>query len=168
MKKIFLVFLLFSFSIYAQDSLRFSQTYLDKGLRYRSDTNELFTGKAQSYKHTDHLVFEEIFKDGIKLKYNLFFNGKKRLISDEIFYNDQGIKVKRIRHEYTSDFKWITYYNDKKETVLEEDFKNGALVRRCEYLNNKKNGLVFSINEKGEKMECLYENGKLIKKLNQQ
>lgn len=164
MKNLFLIISLISANIYSQDSLRVNQVYFEKGLCYKTQTDELFTGKTQSYKNKDHLVYEETFINGQKIKYTIYFNGKKRIVSEEGFYNTkEGFKEKRIRYEYSYDFKWITLYNDKKEKTLEEEYKNGTIVYRCEYLNNKKNGIVFSINDKGEKAECKYENGKIIK-----
>ncbi|MDR6759926.1 antitoxin component YwqK of YwqJK toxin-antitoxin module [Flavobacterium sp. 2755] len=164
MKKLLLLFLLISFNTYSQDSLRVDQVYFEKGLCYKFETDQLFTGKKQNYKHKNHLVYEETFVNGELTKYTIYFNGKKRKVSEEGFYNiNEGFKEKRIRYEYSIDFKWITYYNDKKEKTLEEDYKDGILVYRCEYLNNKKNGIVFSINDKGKKTECKYENGKFIK-----
>ncbi|MBF4518402.1 hypothetical protein IRZ71_18760 [Flavobacterium sp. ANB] len=163
MKKLLLLILLISFKTYSQDSLRVNQVYFEKGLYYKVETETLFTGKRQSYKHKNHLVSEETFVDGQLKKYTIYFNGKKRKICEEVFYDNNGLKEKRIRYDYGIDFKWITYYNDKKEKTLEEDFKNGVVVYRCEYLNNKKNGILFSINDKGEKTECKYVNGKFIK-----
>jgi hypothetical protein len=163
MKKLLLLILLISFKIYSQDSLRVNQVYFEKGLCYSVETGTLFSGKAQSYKHKNHLVYEENFIDGQIQKYTIYFNGKKKKICDETFFTDNGIKEKRIRYEYSIDFKWITYYNTKNEKTLEEDFKDGIIVYRCEYLNNKKNGILFSINDKGEKTECKYVNGKYIK-----
>lgn len=163
MKKLLLLILLISFNSYSQDSLRVGQVYFEKGLCYKVETNQLFTGKRQSYKHKDHLVSEQTFVNGQLKKYTVYFNGKKRKVSEEVFYTNEGFKEKRIRYDYSIDFKWITYYNNKKEKTLEEDYKDGVIVYRCEYLNNKKNGTVFSINDKGEKNQCKYENGKLIK-----
>jgi hypothetical protein len=163
MKKLLLLILVFSLNAYSQDSLRFKHVYIEKEICYQVETGKLFSGKIQSYKHKNHLVFENNYINGQLIKYTEYFNGKKRKIAEEIFYNSNGFKEKRIRYEYSIDFKWITYYNAKKEKILEEDFKDGVIVYRCEYLNNKKNGIIFSINDKGEKTECKYENGKFIK-----
>ncbi|WP_029273657.1 hypothetical protein [Flavobacterium sp. KJJ] len=163
MKKLLLLILLFSLNIYSQDSLRYKQIYFDKGLCYKVETGQLYSGKVQSYKHKKHLVYEENFIDGQLKKYTIYFNGKTRKVAEEFFYDDNGFKEKRIRYEYSIDFKWITYYNTKKEKTLEEDFKDGVMVYRCEYLNNKKNGILFSINDEGVKTECKYVNGKYIK-----
>lgn len=166
MKKLLFLILIFSFNVYSQDSLRFNQVYFENGLCYKTETGTLFNGKAQSYKHKNHLVYENNYNNGQLIKYTEYFNGKKRKITEEIFYDNNGFKEKRIRHEYSIDFKWITYYNTKNEKTLEEDFKDGIIVYRCEYINNKKNGILFSINDKGEKTECHYENGKFIKQTN--
>lgn len=164
MKKLLLLILLISFNTYSQDSLKVEQVYFEKGLCYKVETNQLFTGKRQSYKHKNHLESEQTYANGQLIKYTIYFNGRKRKVSEEVFYNiNEGFKEKRIRYEYSIDFKWITYYNNKNEKILEEEYKDGIIVYRCEYLNNKKNGIVFSVNDKGEKTECKYENGKFIK-----
>ena len=57
----------------------------------------------------------------------------------------------------------MKYFNSNDEKILEEDYKNGILVYRCEFVKNKKNGIEFSINENGVKTECKYDNGKYLK-----
>ena len=163
MKNLILLFFLFSLNIYSQDSLTIKQVHFEKGTCYRNDNNGLFSGKAQSYKHKKHLVFETEFKNGILIKSIEYFNGKKRKIAEEIYYGNYGAKQKKIKYEYSIDYKWIEYYNENSQKVLEEEYENGNLVYKCEYLNNKKNGIAFRINKNGEKSECKFENGKLIK-----
>ncbi len=164
MKKISLILLLFALKIHSQEILTKEQIFTKENLVYKISDAELFTGKIQNFKNKTHLTFEIEFEKSVIKKSNLYFNGKEQIVSDETYYfgNDKKIE-KKIR--YSSDHKtvWIKYFNELGQKTLEEDYKDGVLVYSCPYLENKKNGLVFSINDKGEKNECKFENGKVIK-----
>ena len=163
MQKICLILLLFTFKIYSQEILSKNEIFTKDNLVYKIENSELFTGKIQSFKHKNHLTFEIEFKNGVLIKSTEYFNGEKKKIAEEIFYRKYGDKEKKIKYEYSIDFKWIEYYDENNQKVLEEEYKDGILVYSCPYLKNKKNGIVFSIDKKGQKNECKFENGKLIK-----
>jgi antitoxin component YwqK of YwqJK toxin-antitoxin module len=162
MKYIFII-LFISFKIYSQDILDYKQIYSKNYLAYRNDNDELFTGKIQKTKHKNHIVFEAEFQNGHLLKNTTYFNGKEKIISDEKFYNLNWKIIKHIKYSLDNNYLWLTYYEDNGYKKLEEDYDNGKLVYKCEYLNNKKNGVSFSINKKGELKECKWANGKYIK-----
>ncbi|MVO11086.1 hypothetical protein GOQ30_18095 [Flavobacterium sp. TP390] len=163
MKKICIILLLFVAKIYSQEILKKEEVYTENNLVYKVSNSELFTGKIQSFKHKNHLTFEIEFKNGELIKSIEYFNGKKIKIAEEIFYRKYGVKEKKIKYEYLIDYKWIEYYDENNQKVLEEEYKDGILVYRCPYLNNKKNGIVYLIEKNGQKKECKFENGKLIK-----
>ncbi|POY41019.1 hypothetical protein C3L50_00385 [Flavobacterium alvei] len=165
MKTKFILYLIifFSLNVYSQDSLSIKEIYNENYLTYRKDNNELFNGIAHKFKHKDHLLGTAEFKNGVLIKLTTYFNGKKRIISEEKLYNDNGKIEKRINYEYSKDYKWIEYYDENGNKILEEDYSNGKLVFKCPFLNNKRNGIQISINEKGEKSECKFLNGKYIK-----
>ena len=163
MQKICLILLLFTFKIYSQEILSKNEIFTKDNLVYKIENSELFTGKIQTFKNKNHLTFEIEFKNGVLIKSTEYFNGEKRKIAEEIFYRKYGDKEKKIKYEYSIDFKWIEYYDENNQKVLEEEYKDGILVYSCPYLKNKKNGIVFSIDKKGQKNECKFENGKLIK-----
>jgi antitoxin component YwqK of YwqJK toxin-antitoxin module len=162
MKYIYII-LFISLKIYSQDILDYKQIYSKNNLAYRNDNDELFTGKIQKIKQKNHIVFEVEFQNGQLLKNTTYFNGKEKIISDEKFYNLNWKIIKHIKHSLDNNYLWITYYEDNGYKKLEEDYDNGMLVYKCQYLNNKKNGVSFSINKKGELKECIWENGKYIK-----
>jgi antitoxin component YwqK of YwqJK toxin-antitoxin module len=103
-------------------------------------------------------------ENGVLKKNIVYYNSKEKIVSDETFYYSNNRKVeKKIR--YSSDHKrlWIKYFDESGNKKLEEEYNNGILTYSCPYLNNRKNGIVYSINENGEKNECKFVNGKLIK-----
>lgn len=158
-----LILLLISFKIYAQDILNYKEVYSENYLTYRIDNDKLFTGKIQKTKQNNHIVFEVEFKNGQLIKNTTYFNGKEKIISDEKFYNSNRKIIKHIKYSLDNSYHWITYYEDNGFKKLEEDYDNGKLVYKCDYVNNKKNGISFLIDKKGELKECKWENGKYIK-----
>lgn len=167
MKKIFFVFLLFTLNLFSQEILKKDEIYTKDNLVYKVSNSELFTGKIQSFKRKDHLTFEIEFENGVIKKSILYYNGKEKIISNETYYYDNNRLIQK-KISYSLDHKkiWIKYFNKLGEKTLEEDYVNGILVYSCPFLKNKKNGTVISINENGEKFECKFENGNLIKKQN--
>ncbi|WP_123921958.1 hypothetical protein [Flavobacterium sp. LM4] len=164
----FLIILLFILcgKIYSQEVLKNSEVFKQDNLVYKTENSQLFTGKTQSFKNNNHLLLEREYINGILRKYIIYFNGKEQIVSDEEYYNENGNLERKIRYSLDHKINWNKYYDENGNKILEEDYKNGILIYRCSYSNGKKNGTVFSINKNGEKNECKYENGKLIKKPN--
>ena len=162
MKKLLLLILLFSFKIYSQEILTKDEVFSKDSLVYKVSNSELFTGKIQSFKRKTHLTFELEFENGELKKSIQYYNGKALKISEEIFYRKYGKIEKKIRYGYSRDYKWYEYYDDDNKKVLEEEYENGLLVYSCPYSNNKKNGIVISVNENGQKTECIFVDGKQI------
>jgi hypothetical protein len=164
MKKICIILLLFTAKIYSQEILKEDEVYSENNLVYKVENSELFTGKIQSFKGKNHLTYEIEFENGVLKKGIEYFNGKEQIIAEETYYYaNNRIVEKKIKYSLDHKTLWITYYNELGEKVLEEDFYENKTIYRCPYLKNKKHGIVFSINKKGVKSECKYENGKLIK-----
>jgi antitoxin component YwqK of YwqJK toxin-antitoxin module len=163
MKKILLIILLITLKVYSQEIVEKNEIYVKDNLVYKLDNSQLFSGKTQSFKHKNHLVFEKVFENGVLKKYIIYFNGKTQIVSDETYYYNNRKVEKKIKYSLDHKTLWIKCYDEFGNKTLEEDYKNGGLIYSCPYSNNKKNGKVFSINEKGERNECNFENGKLIK-----
>ena len=104
------------------------------------------------------------FIEGVLIKSKVYFYGKEKIVAGERFYfkNDRKVE-KEIR--YSKNHKKIRteYYDESGNIKLEENFKDGVMIYSCPYNKNKKHGKVFFINNKGERSECFFENGKLIK-----
>jgi antitoxin component YwqK of YwqJK toxin-antitoxin module len=166
MRFIFILFVVLCGKIYSQEVLKNSEIFKKDNLVYKTENSQLFSGKTQSFKNNNHLLLEREYINGIFRKYIIYFNGKEKIVSDEEYYNDVGNLEKKIKYSLDHKTQWIKYYNEYGNKILEEDYKNGILIYSCPYTNGKKNGIAFTINENGERNECKYENGKLIKKPN--
>lgn len=181
--------ILFSNTIFSQDTLGMKETYIDNNLVYKMN-GEKFTGIAQSKRKNGHLVYEEIYSDGIIQYSNLYFNGKEKIVYIKTIYNRNKLWVvqKEIRFRHSKDTlevktydengkktlltqfenNRVTYtceYNGKKKNGLALGYANGdgKITYRCEYFNGKKDGEEFCIKENGKKWTKKYKNGKRIK-----
>jgi len=163
MRFLYILLVVLCGKIYSQEVLKNSEIFKKDNLVYKTENSQLFTGKTQSFKNNNHLLLEREYINGILRKYIIYYNGNEQIVSDEEYYNENGNLEKKIRYSLDHKIQWIKYYNEYGNKILEEDYKNGILIYSCPYSNNKKNGIVFSINENGEKNVCKYENGKLIK-----
>ncbi|PDS26330.1 hypothetical protein [Flavobacterium branchiophilum] len=165
MKKYFwLIIILFTFDLYSQETLTKEDVYTENNLVYKVENNQLFTGKIQYFKHKNHLLSEFEFIEGVFVKSIVYFNGKEKIVAEERYYFKSNRKVERkIKYSFDHKIIWTEYFDENGNKKLEEDFKDGIMIYSCPYKNNKKHGKVFSINIKGERNECIFENGKLIK-----
>ena len=166
MKFLFILLLVLCGKIYSQEVLKNSEIFTKDNLAYKTKNSQLFTGKTQSFKNKNHLLLEREYINGILRKYTIYYNGKEQIVSDEEYYNENRNLEKTIRYSFDHKIHWIKYYDGNGNKILEEDYKNGILIYNCPYSNGKKNGIVVSIRENGERNECKYEKGKLIKKPN--
>lgn len=163
-KPLWLIIILFTLKLYSQEILTKEDIYSENNLAYKVENNQLFTGKIQYFKHKNHLLSEFEFIEGILVKGKVYFNGKEKIVAEERYFFKSNRRVER-KIKYSLDHKiiWTEYFDEYGNKILEEDFKDGIMIYSCPYSNNKKHGKVFSINKKGERNECVYENGKLIK-----
>ena len=163
-KYLWLIIIFFTLNLHSQEILTKEDIYTENNLVYKVANKQLFTGKIQNFKHKNHLVFEILFENGIIVKSIVYYNGKEKIVSREMFYYDNDRQIEK-RIDYSLDHKtmWIDYFEELGNKKLKEVIENGTVIYSCPYNKNKKHDKVFSINEKGEKNECVYENGKLIK-----
>jgi hypothetical protein len=164
-KHLWLIIILFTFKLYSQEILAKEDVYTENYLAYKVENNQVFTGKIQYFKHKNHLLSEFEFVDGVLVKGMVYFNGKEKIVAEErcFFQKDRKIE-KKIKYSLDHKIMWIDYFDELGNKKLKEIIEDGIVVYSCPYTKNKKHGKVFSINEKGEKNECIFENGKLIKK----
>jgi antitoxin component YwqK of YwqJK toxin-antitoxin module len=163
MRFLYILFVVLCGKIYSQEISKNSEIFKKDNLVYKTENSQLFTGKTQSFKSNNHLLLEREYINGILRKYIIYYNGKEIIVSDEEYYNDIGNLEKKIRYSSDHKIQWIKYFDEYGKKKLEEEYRDGILVFSCPYLKNRRNGIVFSINEKGEKNGCKFENGKLIK-----
>ncbi|QLE02373.1 hypothetical protein HX109_12750 [Galbibacter sp. BG1] len=140
------------------------ETYIENNLVYKVSNDKLFTGTAQSKRKNGHLVYEEVYKNGIILSSNLYYNGKEIRVSNKSIYNPEKPLVlsKEIKYNLEGEIFETTTYNNDGIKILVEQFKNGKLTYSCQYLGKKKNGLELGYSEDGEKLKyrCEFINGK--------
>lgn len=163
-KYLFLIILLVTFNLKAQEKVTSKEVYKENNLTYKVADNQLFTGSIQNFKQKNHLISEFEFIDGVLIKGKVYYNGKEKIMAEERYFYKSNSKVeKKIKYSLDHKIIWIEYFSEDGAKKLEEDYKNGIVIYRCPFLNNKKHGIQFSINKKGEVQECLFENGKIIK-----
>ena len=163
-KHSWLVIILFTFKLYSQEILTKEDIYTENNLAYKVDNNQLFSGKIQNFKHKNHLLSEIEFIDGFLVKGLVYFNGKEKIVAEERYFFKSNRKVeKKIKYSLDHKIIWTEYFDEYGNKKLEEDFKDGIMIYSCPYKDNKKHGKVFSINKNGERNECVFENGILIK-----
>lgn len=165
MRKIFLLILFFALNSFSQDIVSNNEIYFVDDLAYKVSDDSLFTGKIQKYKNANHLKYEVEIENGIVKKQTVYFNGKEKIIAEEIFYYSKTLQVeKKISYSLDHKMLWVKNYELSGKLKLDEIYENDVLIYSCSYLNGKKHGVQFSIDKKGVKHECFYENGKRLKK----
>lgn len=149
---------------FSQDVLSIDEIYTENNLVYKKSNNKLFTGKVQRFKRNNHLVFEIEFDNGVMKIATIFYNGKEKRESEKRYYGLNNRLFKKEKYSFDKVHVWTTLFNDEEEKILEEEHENGVLKYRCEYLNGKKHGITYSLNDDGTSSECIFENGKFLKK----
>ena len=152
-------------NLFCQDSISLKDVYLNNEIAYKID-GERFTGIAQSKRKNGHLVYEEVYNDGVVLLSNLYFNGKQQIVSDRIEYNRYKLwtPAKEYRYNLKGQVIRSISYDENGLKVLVEEFQDGELVYSCQYNGRKKHGVEFCFTEEGEKLMFEYINGKKQKK----
>ena len=186
---LFIAFIFFN-QLISQEIVGLNDVYVENDLAYKVTDHQLFTGISQRRRKNGHLVYEEEFKDGIIITSKLYYNTKNKLISDKTIFNPNRPFVISKEHRFDLDgqiFRTITY-NQEGLKILEEQFKNGhlilsseykgkkkhgfelgyreneeILIYRCEYINGKKHGKEYCLDEDGTERIRRYHNGKRIK-----
>jgi len=148
----------------SQELVDMSEVYIENDLIYKNVNNALFTGTAQMQRKNGHLVYEEVYKDGMILFSNLYFNGKIKRVAQKTLYNPKKLWVisKEIMYDLNGGIFEMITYNEEGEKILVEKFEKEALVYSCQYLRKKKHGLEISYGKNGKKItyRCEYTNGK--------
>jgi len=158
------LFTFISLITFSQDILSFDEIYTENNLVYKKSNSNLFTGKVQRFKKKNHLVFEIEIENGVMKIATIFYNGKEKKEAEKRYYDLNNKIFKKEKYSFDKTYVWTTLFNNKEEKILEEEHENGVLKYRSEYLNGKKHGITYSLNDDGTSIECLFENGKILKK----
>ena len=138
MKNLLLFLILITTQISAQDVLNNDDIYPKNNLFYRKDNNELFSGKAQSFKSNGRLFHESIFSNGKITSRIKYYNSKKPTIQYELIYDDFGNLNKQIEYSEEQKRKTISYFDLNGVVKIIEEYVNNKLVSRCEYIISEK------------------------------
>jgi len=146
----------------AQDTLNMNDVYMDNLLVFKISDGERFTGIAQKKRKNGQLVNEDKFEDGVVRWTKLYFNTKKKLLSDKIVYHKYILweDKERIRFRLSQDTLHIKTYDEKGKKLLIREYENNKVVYSCEYNGRKKHGKEFCYDEDGNELIFHYVNGK--------
>ncbi|WP_394747625.1 hypothetical protein [Spongiimicrobium salis] len=150
-----------------KDTLQMKEIYLENDLVYRQSNDERFSGVVQHKRKNGHLVYEEVYEDGIIREAYEYYNGKGKFLYRKTLY--QSYKLWVLEKEFIygkskKDWSQINSYNEKGQKILEEGFENEKLVYRCEYLGKKKHGQEFCYTDEGDVLIQEYIHGKKVRK----
>jgi len=162
MKNILLIILFCSLNaLFAQEKVGLKEIYVENNLAYKVADDELFSGQAQKVRNNGHLVFEEYYKNGNPIKSIVYYNGTEKPIPARIteFYEKSFDKKKETVYRWKEPTVEYIYYDQNEKKTLIEQYENEKLTYRCEYLNNKKHGTEFCLDDDGNELEIEYRNG---------
>ena len=157
-------FTLFSQILFSQTKVSLNDVYVEDNLVYQTTTNQLYTGLVQKVRNNGHLVYEEEYDKGIIQSSRVYYNGKDKLVSDEILFNPNKpfTYSKKLRYDTQGEINRIITYDVDGSKILKEEFKNGKLIYSCEFANGKKHGMMLGYLNGSEKptYSCKFVNGK--------
>ena len=160
---LFLISSLISYSFYSQERVKNKEVYIDDNdLIYKVSNDQKFTGFVEKRRKNGHLVYEEEFKEGVIVSFNLYYNGKEKKINTRVLYNEnKPFKIKKeFIYSFKGSLKKIISYDENGIKNLEEHFEEDKLTYSCEYKGKKRHGIEFCYNDEGEKIIVEYINGK--------
>ena len=153
--------------ISAQDTLSIKNIYLENSLIFNANNELPFTGVAQKIRKNGHLVFEEVYEQGILVEYKEYYNGNTQSLSHKIyFYLDQPFVPKETITYYTNKKRRITEttsYNRNEEKTLVTRYVDTTLIYKCSYKNGKKNGEEFCYDKNDKPLITKFKEGKKVK-----
>lgn len=168
LKCLLIILGIFNYSIiYAQDTLSIENIYLENSIVYDAKSELAFTGVAQKMRKNGHLVFEEVYDQGILVEFRGYYNGNTKRLSDKIFYyRDKPFVPKEAIRYYTNKKQAIietTSYNRNEEKTLVTRYADTTLIYKCSYKNGKKNGKEFCYDKNDKPLITTFKEGKKVK-----
>lgn len=138
--------------------------YFVNGVSYDKSTSQVYTGIAQEFNGKGKLKFEEYYYDGLLMKSLLYYNfSSKQIVSDEINFNSKNLKTKQLRFSSDGNKYWETLFDENEKKSEFNVYENQKLIVHEEYLDGKKNGKWFCLNEDGTICEKEFKFGMKIK-----
>ena len=167
LRNILLIILMCAFNqLIAQEKVNVKDIYFENDLAYKISNNKIFTGNVQKIRENGHLVFEENYENGYLTKMTTFYNSTDEPIParvTEYFARSLNRKTE-ILYGLKSSTTDVKHFDLKGQKILIERYEKEKLIYRCSYINNKKYGIEFCLNDDGKEFKYEYSNGRKIKK----
>ncbi len=161
----FIIFLLNSFSIFAQREVDFEKLEYDEKteLVYVEGEKEAFTGIAKQYYEDKSLKIEFPYKNGKLEGRGKEYYPSGKFKSDAFFINGL-LQGKSIGYYENGNLKYEENYKDGKlDGLIKEYYENGEVYIQESYKNGELDGESFNFNEDGSlRSKAVYKNGELV------
>lgn len=166
MKNILILILFFNCNqLIAQEKIGIKDLYYENYIAHKVSDDKLFSGIAQKVRNNGHIIYDEVYENGILIKSTVYYNRtEKQIPAIVIFYYEKSFTPKtEINYGLSKPRIEYIHYNQDGKKILNEIFTMDILTYKCEYVNGKKHGTEFCINDDGTKLTLEYNNGKKVK-----
>ena len=161
----FIIFLLTSFTVFAEREVDFEKLKYDEktGLVYLEGEKEAFTGIAKQYYEDKSLKIEFPYKNG-----KMEGRGKEYYPSgkfkSEAFFVDGLLQGKSTGYYENGNLEYEENYKDGKlDGLIKEYYENGQVFIQENYKDGELDGESFNFNEDGSfRSKAVYKNGELV------
>ena len=160
----FIIFILTSFSIFAEREVDFEKLEYNEETKlvYVEGEKEAFTGIAKYYSKDESSIFEFPYKNGKKegRGKEYYLNGK---FKSDAFFIDGLLQGKSIGYYENGNLEYEENYKDGKlDGLVKNYYENGQLKTELNYKNGQLDGLARAYHENGQlHIEENYKDGKL-------
>ena len=161
---IFIIFILTSFSIFAEREVDFEKLEYDEktGLVYVEGEKEAFTGIAKQYYEDKSLKIEFPYKNGKMEGRGKEYYPSGKFKSDA-FFVDGLLQGKSIGYYENGNLEYEENYKDGKlDGLIKEYYENGQVFIQENYKDGELDRESFNFNEDGSlRSKAVYKNGEL-------
>lgn len=147
--------------LYAQDTLRVKQVYLDQDIAYLEEGGARFTGMLESKRKNDLPSIQQYYQDGIIQSEVVYYKGNEvKPMFKTVYQAEKPGTYQKIFYYHKKKNKYrITSFDAEGNQVHIEQYVNGKLTYSCEYAGPKKHGKEICYKENGEQTVIEYEYG---------
>jgi|SRR5690554_2172974 antitoxin component YwqK of YwqJK toxin-antitoxin module len=166
MKNILILILFFSFNqAISQEKVELKDLYYENYVAHKISDGKLFTGIAQKTRNNGHIIYDEVYENGILIKSTVYYNRTENPIPARVilYYEKSFTPKTEINYGLSKPRIEYIHYNQNGKKILNEIFTDDKLTYKCEYENGKKHGTEYCVNDDGTELTIEYNNGKKIK-----
>lgn len=161
----FIIFLLTSFTVFAEREVDFEKLKYDEktGLVYLEGEKEAFTGIAKQYYEDKSLKIEFPYKNGKMEGRGKEYYPSGKFKSDA-FFVDGLLQGKSTGYYENGNLEYEENYKDGKlDGLIKEYYENGQVFIQENYKDGELDGESFNFNEDGSfRLKAVYKNGELV------